>query len=355
MVLDFGIAKMRAPDEAAADAATVTTVGTRAGMLLGTVAYMSPEQTRGQAVDKRTDIWAFGCVLFEMLTGQAVFAGETVSDTIARVLEREPDWSRLPSTTPANMRRLLRRCLEKDAKQRLRDIGDARPELQGTLAPALDGDRVTGPSCTALIGMAAGLFVVRAVTVGVAMWRLRPAEQGAVTRFSQVLAEDAPFTQLSRSLIAIAPDGSSLVYAAGGRLNHRALNELRADAIRGRDGEPSVPFFSPDGQAVGDWDAAAGELRRIAVAGGTPVSLTFATALYGANWEADGTIVFGQQSGICADLRERAGVRPTDATHGGAPRDRTWRRSAHCTDRPPRPCTWERAVCDPLSMSNDWK
>jgi eukaryotic-like serine/threonine-protein kinase len=297
-VLDFGIAKMRAPDETVAEASTVTTVGTRAGALLGTAAYMSPEQARGQAVDKRTDIWAFGCVLFEMLTGQAVFAGETISDTIARVLEREPDWERLPSTTPANMRRLLRRCLEKDPKQRLRDIGDARPELQETLAPAPDGDRVTGSSRSALIGMAAGLIVVTAAAVSVAMWRLIPTEAGVTTRFSHVLAEDTPFTELSRSLIAIAPDGSSLVYAAGGRLYHRTLNELDAYPIRGTDGAPSGPFFSPDGQTLGYWDAAAGELRRIAVGGGTPVSVTRATALYGANWESDGTIVYGQQDGI---------------------------------------------------------
>jgi len=297
-VLDFGIAKMRAPDEAAANGPTVTTVGTRAGTLLGTAAYMSPEQARGQAVDKRTDIWAFGCVLFEMLTGQAAFAGETVSDTVARIIEREPDWSRLPSTTPANLRRLLRRCVEKDPKQRLRDIGDARPELQETLAPAPDGGRVTGPSRSALMGMAAGLVVVTAAAVSVAMWRLIPTEAGVTTRFSHVLAEDTPFTALERSLIAIAPDGSSLVYAAAGRLYHRTLNELRADPIRGTDGAPSSPFFSPDGQAVGYLDAAAGELRRIAVAGGTPVSLTRATALYGANWDADGTIVYGQQGGI---------------------------------------------------------
>ena len=138
-VLDFGIAKMRAPDEAAVEASTVTTVGTRAGTLLGTAAYMSPEQARGQAVDKRSDIWAFGCVLFEMLTGQAAFAAQTISDTVARIIEREPDWSRLPSTTPANVRRLLRRCLDKDPKQRLRDIGDARVNLdeRSGIAPEL--------------------------------------------------------------------------------------------------------------------------------------------------------------------------------------------------------------------------
>ena len=301
-VLDFGLAKAletaQHPSNASQSSTITSPAITRMGVILGTPAYMSPEQARGQAVDKRTDIWAFGCVLFEMLTGQAVFAGETKSDTIARVLEREPDWERLPGTTPANMRRLLRRCLEKDPKQRLRDIGDARFELQETLAPAPDGDRVTGPSRSALIGMAAGLVVVTAVTVGVAMWRLRPAERGAVTRFSHVLPEDTPFTDVQRSLIAIAPDGSSLVYAAGGRLYHRTLNELRANAIRGTDGAPRAPFFSPDGQAVGYWDAEAGELRRIAVAGGTPVSVTRATALYGANWEADGTIVYGQQAGI---------------------------------------------------------
>jgi hypothetical protein len=129
-VLDFGIAKMRAPDDAAVEASTVTTVGTRVGSLLGTAAYMSPEQARGQAVDKRSDIWAFGCVLYEMLTGRAAFAGETVTDTLAHVLEREPDWSGLPRTTPANVRHLLRRCLAKDAKKRLRDIGDVTLELE---------------------------------------------------------------------------------------------------------------------------------------------------------------------------------------------------------------------------------
>ena len=131
-VLDFGLAKVASGDGAGPDLShspTVTIGGTREGMILGTAAYMSPEQARGKPVDKRTDIWAFGCVLYEMLTGRAAFARETVSDTIAAILERDPDWTALPVATPASARRLLRRCFERDPKTRLRDIGDARVEL----------------------------------------------------------------------------------------------------------------------------------------------------------------------------------------------------------------------------------
>jgi serine/threonine-protein kinase len=298
-VLDFGIAKMRAPDEAVAEASTVTAVGTRAGTLLGTAAYMSPEQARGQAVDKRTDIWAFGCVLYEMLTGQPAFAGTTMSDTIARVLEREPAWERLPTSTPLHVRRLLHRCLEKDPKRRLRDIGDALIDpddrSDGTHELIRTG-LLRSPRALAL--WAAVGVAVTAVVAGATGWILKPTATPALTRFSHQLAEDTPFGDVFRSLVAIAPDGSSLVYSAGERLYRRALNELDAVPIRGTDGAPSAPFFSRDGQTVGYWDARAGELRRIAVDGGTPVSLARAGALYGANWEADGTIVYGQQDGI---------------------------------------------------------
>ena len=143
-VLDFGLAKALALDEASPSSPQITqsptmSVGTQAGVLLGTAAYMAPEQARGKAVDRRADIWAFGVVLFEMLTGRQMFAGETVSDTIARILERQPDWGGLPTRTPARVRELLRRCLEKDAKQRLRDMGDARLELEAALAALASG------------------------------------------------------------------------------------------------------------------------------------------------------------------------------------------------------------------------
>src|SRR5919108_1334465 len=132
-VLDFGLAKALERDEVQADISqspTITVDGTRAGVLLGTAAYMSPEQARGRAVDKRTDVWAFGCVLYEMLTGRAVFARNTTSDAIAAILEREPDWSHLPALTPQRVHRVLRRCLQKDSRRRFRDIGDARLELE---------------------------------------------------------------------------------------------------------------------------------------------------------------------------------------------------------------------------------
>jgi eukaryotic-like serine/threonine-protein kinase len=298
-VLDFGVAKMRAPDEAAVEASTVTTVGTRAGALLGTAAYMSPEQARGQAVDKRSDIWAFGCVLYEMLTGRVAFAGETVPDTVTHVLEREPAWDRLPPATPPQVRRLLHRCLEKKPKERLRDIGDARVDLDEhwVIAPVLPRTGLLTSRRAIALWVGVGVAVTAAVA-GAIGWVLKPTSTPVISRFSHVLDQDLPFTNPSNSLATVAPDGSAVVYTAGGRLYRRALNQLDAYPIRGTDGRPFSPFFSPDGQTLGYWDAAASEIRRIAVGGGTPVSLTRASAIYGANWERDGTIVYGQQNGI---------------------------------------------------------
>jgi eukaryotic-like serine/threonine-protein kinase len=299
-VLDFGIAKMRAPlEDAAVEASTVTTMGTRPGVVLGTAAYMSPEQARGQAVDKRADIWAFGCVLYELLTGRAAFAGDTLSDTLARVLEREPDWTRLPAEMSAAVRRLVRRCLEKDPKRRLHDIADARLDLDDARDGVREVDDVSSSGRPRGVAMwvAAGLAFT-AIAAGVVGWVLKPSDLRTVSRLSHVLPPDVSFGNLARSVIAVAPDGSSIVYAATDRLYRRALDELDAVPIRGTEGSPSVPFFSPDGRTLGYWDAAAGELRRITVAGGTPVSLTRAAALYGANWESDGTIVYGQVDGV---------------------------------------------------------
>jgi serine/threonine protein kinase len=159
-VLDFGLAKVAIGDASGTDltaAPTVTLGGTREGMIVGTAAYMSPEQARGQAVDKRTDIWAFGCVLYEMLTGRTAFPGQTMSDTIAAILEREPNWSALPPAIPASLHRLLRRCLEKDPKRRLRDIGDARIDLDDATASPAPTTTPSKPLPRWVWGFASGL------------------------------------------------------------------------------------------------------------------------------------------------------------------------------------------------------
>jgi len=177
-VLDFGLAKAVTADASAPDltqSPTVTIDGTRDNVILGTVAYMSPEQARGKAVDKRTDIWAFGCVLYEMLTGRVPFAGETVSDTIGKILEREPDWTALPAATPPLIRRLLLRCLAKDAKQRLRDIGEARIEIdaidEGPLGPS---DVPVAPVAPAKTRTSWLPWVALAVlAAGVGVWEVR--------------------------------------------------------------------------------------------------------------------------------------------------------------------------------------
>jgi len=152
-ILDFGLAKAGGPDPSGSNPSlsaspTLTHAATHAGVILGTAAYMSPEQARGRAVDRRTDIWSFGCVLYECLTGRQAFEGETVSDLIAHILKSDPDWAALPVDTPNRVRRLLRRCLEKDQRRRLRDIGDARIELEDTGDPDLPGSspRPAGPS-----------------------------------------------------------------------------------------------------------------------------------------------------------------------------------------------------------------
>jgi serine/threonine protein kinase len=188
-VLDFGLAKAALDDDTTtpdlSQSPTMTSDGTRAGMILGTAAYMSPEQARGHVVDKRTDIWAFGCVLYEMLAGRAAFPGATVSDTIAAILEREPEWSSLPSAIPESVRHLLRRCLEKDARQRLRDIGEARIELLSTvkILESLHSNHGRGgvriPPRFAM--SAAATVVLAIVAAGIIVWTQRRAVPASVS------------------------------------------------------------------------------------------------------------------------------------------------------------------------------
>ena len=247
-VLDFGLAKAMEPVGRASNISqspTITTPGmTQAGTILGTAAYMSPEQARGHAVDKRTDIWAFGCVLYEMLSGRAAFAAETISDTIAKVLEREPNWQALPGATPLTIRRLLHHCLEKDSRQRLRDIGDVQFELQDAPPPEVPVSSPTGIAWRGRVNRWAAVAFV-AIAAGTLGWyaanRNGPTTVAAgPTRFAVELPLAAPlfYRGLGNGIMALSPDGTHLAFLAGQfgqtpQLWLRALDRLDSQPIAG--------------------------------------------------------------------------------------------------------------------------
>jgi Tol biopolymer transport system component len=309
-VLDFGLAKamdpLSSPSAAAAlaNSPTITNAAamTAAGIVLGTAAYMSPEQARGKVVDKRTDIWAFGCVLYQMLTGIRPFGGDDVADTIAAVVRADPDWSNLRADTPTAVRRLLRRCLEKDRMRRLPDAADARLEIDEALSP-LAGDAnmehaahlasgaVVAGWQRALPWALAGLFGVIALLMW-APWLSAPVQ--VPRKLLASIGADASLpTDLGASAI-LSPDGTMLAFVARQaglqtRLFIRKLDQLQAAALAGTEGAAS-PFFSPDGQSIAFF--AAGQLKKVSVTGGAAVTLCAATQGRGGTWTDDGTVIF---------------------------------------------------------------
>jgi eukaryotic-like serine/threonine-protein kinase len=327
-ILDFGLAKAAVGESAGQDLSISLGAGagaTREGMLVGTAAYMSPEQARGKPVDKRTDVWAFGCVLFEMLTGRMAFPGETLSDTVVAILEREPDWSRLPDATPPAIRKLLRRCLEKEPKQRLHDMADGRLEIDDALTAPVTAMGPVPPRTRWRLAVAWGLSLIVSVLVaGGFVWRITTRPVGhpspaGVVRFAITLPAGETLGFIGKddnTSLALSPDGRTLAYVAGPRLQLyiRTLDGLNSKPLPGTQGA-DVPSFSPDGQ----WLAfvADNELKKISLAGGPPVTLvTLGTfgGVFGASWAADGTIVF-------APMRPppRAGLLRVSA-NGGTPR-----------------------------------
>jgi serine/threonine-protein kinase len=308
-VLDFGLAKAVVSDATGPDLSqspTVTVNGTLEGAILGTAAYMSPEQARGKTVDKRTDIWAFGCVLYEMLTRCRAFPGDTASDAIAAILEREPPWDRLPDATPTAVRHLLRRCLEKDPKCRLRDIGDARIELEEALTGRAQSDlarrepvRMTRRTAiSALAGAAAG-----ALATGIfAISRYRGAVPRNLTRFRIPLPEGAVAVASFNKRVAISPDGRHIAFnvISGGLSNYVTLggDKLYLHSLRELDPkalpfDAGAPFFSPDGRWIGFIGSASGrpQLRKMALGGGPPGDVC-GRGYVGATWAADDMIYF---------------------------------------------------------------
>ena len=326
-VLDFGLAKMlepepaRSPSFAGTMSPTLSIHATYGGMILGTAAYMSPEQARGKPVDRRTDIWSFGCVLFEMLTGKQTFeSGETISDAVAHILTREPDWNALPADTPSYVRTLLRRCLQKDPQKRLPHIGLVRLELEEGPSRLDEGE--AGPEGAARreppkkrLAITIGALVL-AVAAGVAatwaLMRTTPATPEQI-RFSIVPAAAQPFNVngFFRN-VTISPDGSHVVYVASGtgtsQLMVRALDQLEAVPLRGVTGATS-PFMSPDGRWIGFFSQlAGGDLKKVPITGGPALTLCrYQGTPRGATWGTDGTIVFASNDLTTGLLRVPAG------------------------------------------------
>ncbi len=298
-VLDFGLAKALV-EEPAGDSShspTMSALATRAGVLLGTAAYMSPEQVRGKAVDKRADIWAFGCLLYELLTGKQVFGGETISDSLAAILTKEPDRARLPANTPANIRGLLDRCLDKDPRRRLRDIGEALLMLEDSVAVPYPPSPIPQPLSSvpqsprrrAAPWAVAGLATVAALVLAFLHFRQTPPPV-LTTRFQVLPPEKAT----SLEYPTISPDGRRLAFVAtvdGKTLLHvRPLDSLAAQALAGTE-DAAFPFWSPDSRFIAFFTQ--GKLKKVDVAGGPPQTLCNAEVMTrGGTWNRDGTILF---------------------------------------------------------------
>ena len=305
-VLDFGLAKAAhtgATAEALVGSPTLTSGGTAEGVVLGTVAFMSPEQARGKTIDRRTDVWAFGCVLFDMFTGRSAFGGATISDTLSNILTRDPDWSALPPDVPPSIRRLLRRCLEKELSRRLRDMGDARLELEEAVEgreetrSSLSTDRAGGRRLWLVAGITA---IASGALVAAAMWSTgsgASAPPPRAIRFALSLAESERLTSSDFPVVAFAPDEAHVAYVAtrGGRsqLFVRALSSLNSVPLPGTEGA-LTPFFSPDGQWIGFF--ADGKLKKVPVQGGPVRTLADAPIGFGASWAAN-SIVFAPANG----------------------------------------------------------
>jgi Tol biopolymer transport system component len=306
-VLDFGLAKAIDPtagsSASAMNSPTLSMHGTQAGIILGTAAYMAPEQAKGKAVDKRADVWAFGVVLFEMLTGTQAFPGDDISDTLATLLKFEPDWSRLPADVPPSIRRLLKRCLMKDPKSRLRECGSAIVDIDdavrgddSVIAAPPDRQRSSVTQRWLLPAALVALFAMAGVTA----WSLRARQTEATPqptrRFTITVPDPYMLPPGTGTLVSLTPDGRTLVYRAaqtgGSQLFRRSIDQFDATPIAGTENSREPLFFSPDGQWLGFHGGES--IKKVALAGGPAQVLAKQTAnMRGASWDADGTIIFG--------------------------------------------------------------
>jgi serine/threonine-protein kinase len=338
-VLDFGLAKAYVEEERAGEESPDLTESptladaTRAGIILGTAAYMSPEQARGKPLDKRTDIWSFGCVLYEMLTGQKAFSGETVSDHVAKILQSEPDWEALPEATPGSVRTLLRRCLAKDPKRRMHDMGDVWLEIEeipeaaareeaAREALARSAMEPVVPWRRALPWALAVLAV--AVVVILAVWPRGATPDRPVRRLSLPTQTLALGTHPCSSIIELSPDGSMMAYVSGdgglGQIYLQSLDSYEPVAVEGAE-MARAPFFSPDGQWLGF--EAEGRLWKVPVEGGKAWPICEAIEVHGANWTDDGMIIYGTGEGSLRRVSSDGGE-PEVLTEADWSQDEIW-------------------------------
>jgi serine/threonine-protein kinase len=305
-VLDFGLAKAMdsGPSNVnLSNSPTLSMAATKVGVILGTAGYMSPEQANGFSADARSDIFSFGSVLYEMLSGLQAFQGQTTSEILASVLAREPDFSLIPSNLNSRIHQLLCRCLEKNPKRRWQAIGDVRVELEAILAEP--GNVIVEPSVATAkrpfwkraipIVATAGLF---SLMTGLAAWNLKPSPPAApIVRFPLTLPEGQQFTAPSRQIVSISPDGTEFVYVANDHLYLKPMRELQPIAIQGTESPQGVanPVFSPDGQSLAFYSITDRSIKRIAVSGGAPVQVCVVEdAPFGMTWGENDEIVFGQ-------------------------------------------------------------
>lgn len=372
-VLDFGLAKIfgadgRPPGDSSGSAAglanspTMMPSGrTEAGIILGTAAYMSPEQARGRVVDKRADIWAFGCVLFELLSGRPAFSGESTTDIIADVVRRDPDWSQLPAGLPPAITTLLRRTLQKNPRERLRDIGDARIELTHASGAPVPHDAapavaaapqasVVRPRARWPLGL--GAFATGALAAAAAMWLL-PAQRGEDTppaipiRTQITLPAETTIAVGRGSAVTLSPDGRSLVFAGRTgntvRLFLRSLDRFEIVPLPGTE-DGTNPFFSPDGRFVGFF--ADGKLKKVPLAGGAPVVLGEARTPRGEAWLADDSILLTPANNVAVSRV---------AALGGAPQAFTTLAAGEMSHRWPHAIPGSNAVLFSIWNDTGWE
>jgi serine/threonine-protein kinase len=302
-VLDFGLAKALENVPAGGNLSNSPTLmsiaGTQAGVILGTAAYMSPEQAKGLDTDERSDVFSFGAVLYEMLTNRQAFQGDNVSEVLASVLAREADFSVIPPKLNPRVQELLRRALEKNPKKRWHAIADVRVEIEAALNDPrgiIVDEKATGapkPLWKRAIPVSVAVVLTAAITAGV-IWYFRPVPSTTITRFPIILGEGQQFSGVNRRVLAISPDGTEIAYSANARLYHRAISEVEARPVPGSDGITAVnPVFSPDGKYLAFFSSQA--IKKIPITGGPTVTICPADPPYGMSWSVNG-IVFGQNS-----------------------------------------------------------